>query len=199
MSTSPLVPKLETIVPLFASSAISRLAAVKMIRGPSRAVARPVCDAASRRRAAGQRESPDFLAVLRRQRDDAVRRRQIHHAVDDDWRGLGIRSAGAAPSGGLSRRRRVALQAVAPDLDQLRDVLRIDLRERRRPAASEVVAVHRPVVARFFPVWRLSGDGLPQRQRDEHCAAGRTHQPRRTHDFRAHDTPKTVDLRRARV
>ena len=48
----------------------------------------PIRDAAPRRCATGDLVLPDLVARLRVERNDAVRRGQIHHPVDDDRRGL---------------------------------------------------------------------------------------------------------------
>ena len=142
------------------------------------AVTRPIRDAAPGRRAAGDRIPPDFLAGLRLERHDAVRGRQIHDAVDDDRRRLGI-DAAAASAGG-SRRGRIALQGIGPHARQLRDVPGIDLLQRRIAGAGQVVAVHRPVAAdRLGGAW-LGAAELGEEDR-EHGTAGHSHHPREAH------------------
>ncbi len=75
-------------------------------------VARPVSDAALRRRAGLQFVAPDLGAGIRIERHDTISRRQIHHAVDHDGRHFVHRS----------RRRavRVGPQPVGPGLRELR-------------------------------------------------------------------------------
>ena len=100
MSTSPSLPKPGSRAPVFALSAIRRRPAVKMMRGgtppspgqyatPRRDGAPPVTGCCQ-----------ISLPVSGVERDDAIRGRQIHDAVDDDRRHLGIHAAGTAPPAG---------------------------------------------------------------------------------------------------
>src|SRR5262249_22956236 len=55
-------------------------------------------------------------------------------------------------------------QPIRPDLGQRRDVLRVNLRQRRVAAAAKIVAVHRPVAAPVAGL-RVGGGGLPTETR----------------------------------
>ena len=109
--TMPLSPKASFGSPVFASSENSRPSPVpKTICGGVLRVAGPVLDAARRRIAGRHLEDPHLLARRRVERDDAaVGRGDVHHAVDDERRGLADGEAGAAASRGRvpgARRRR---------------------------------------------------------------------------------------------
>ena len=106
-------------------------------------VAGPVRDTAAGERAAGNELLPDLLTRLGVERHDTIRGRQIHDAVDDNRRRLGIHTGGTAPP--ASRCRRTGLQAVCPGFREARDVPGVDLGQRRIRRAGVVVAVHRPV------------------------------------------------------
>ena len=77
-------------------------------------VAGPVLDAARRGVARRELEHPHLLARRRVERDDAaVRRGDVHHAVDDERRGLAGREARAAASASASRSRAARGRAAA--------------------------------------------------------------------------------------
>src|SRR5262249_6141315 len=63
----------------------------------------------------------------------AERRREVHRAVDDEWRRLEL--------DWLSRRLACLAGAVGPRDGETRDVGAIDLRERREPCAELIVSV----------------------------------------------------------
>ena len=110
-----------------------------------RRVARPERDPAPGRDAARQRVPPDFLTGKRIERDDGVRGRQVHRAVDHDRRGLGTgrpRLRRLSVPGGYRRRRR---QGVAPGLLEAADVADVQFLQRRVARAGPVAPVHRPV------------------------------------------------------
>ena len=151
------------------------------------AAARPICDAATRRRRACDGMLPDFFSRFGLERHDAVRGRQIHDAVDDNRRRLGIEARGAAPSTGR-RRRRLRLQAIRPHLRQLRDVLRVDLPQRRVAAPDQISSVHRPVALAPVRELRLRSGGADEERcggRQNHPRAHRVHQPRCSHESAA--------------
>ena len=87
MSTKPPWPNSGTSLPVFASSAISRVPDDTTIRGAVVRIARPVGE----RRAASSPFASNFqicVPVYGIEREDAVLRRQVHHAVDDERRAL---------------------------------------------------------------------------------------------------------------
>ena len=109
------------------------------------AVAGPVRDAAERGEPFGQLVAPDLLAGLRLERDDAIARGQIHHAVHHDGRDLleDFERAGRLVDRGDGAAR-LRAQAVRPRLRERCDVLRVDLRQRRVARAGEVAIVGGP-------------------------------------------------------
>ena len=165
-------------------------------------IARPVGDAPAGRRPAGHRTAPDLLARLGTQRDHAIRRRQVHHAVDHDRRRLRVRSA----PGGV---RLGAPQVVGPGSTQAGHVVRGDGGERGVPGSCQVAAVHRPVgAARIRRLGRRTGRQAEGQQRtrteDDQRSPGRGYGrsaiarlPRRNHESHGCSRPPPdVDHRR---
>ena len=141
-SIAPSFPKPGTSLPVFASSAISWPSLVPAkIRGVV-FVAWPVGDAARRRASPAQLVLPDFPSGVGLEREDAAGRdRRVQDAADDDWHRLGR---------GQQRRRGIdvgsrRIDPVLPGQLEPRDVLRVDLRQRRIALARGIMAVGRPV------------------------------------------------------
>ncbi len=101
-------------------------------------VARPVRHAARRRTALGGRVAPHFFPRHRIERHHASRRGDIHDAIHHDRRSF-------RPSSAESRSRRVAPQRKRPGGLQRRDVLRVDLRQRRVARGGRIMVVGRPI------------------------------------------------------
>ena len=175
------------------------------------AVAGPVRDAAARRVAVRDLIAPDLLAGGRVEREDVIAAGvQIHHAVDDDRRHLGIRedlrrsrtaSARAGRGCGLLARRRGAGAAGAASLSgrtldqrdvpgrrQLRHVVGVDLRERRILRARQIARIHRPVA-----VGRFLG---PNGNREQGDGQGRGHESK---SAKAHGIPPGRIILRGRL
>ncbi len=106
-------------------------------------------------------EAPDRLAGLRIERDDSGKRRgQVHHAVDDDGRGLE-----RAPRTSVLAVRNIAGVVFPRDLEPC-DIAFVDLRQRRISLAAGIAAVMRPFGDRTVG-GRLGLDALLRARRDE--------------------------------
>ena len=115
-------------------------------RGPVRAAARPVRDAAARRGAVRHRVAPGFGPGRRVERDHRAGRRQVEQAVHRDGRRLGARRPPGIGRRTLAGGRRGECEA--PGRLEVADVGGRDLGQRRVPGSRGVAAVHRPVGAR---------------------------------------------------
>jgi hypothetical protein len=156
----------------------------------SRGVARPVGDATKRRESFGQLVAPDFFAGFGLERDDAITRGEIHHAIDDDRHDL-LKQFERA--GRLVNREhgsaRLGAESIGPRADERRDVRCVDLVEARVARAGEIAVVGWPVCIGDAPVVaRLCVD-----ERDE-CAEQHAHYP--IHDDTACDAHASTPLSR---
>ena len=127
------------------------------------AAARRATSSGRRRRAVsrawrGRHVFPDLLAGHRVDGIDAVRRAEVHDAVDDH------RRRGEAAGPGVER----------PGALEIRDVARVDLRQRREARAGRVALGGWPIAAGRTGLLRHHGDSSPRRRsppRSAHAAS----------------------------
>ena len=155
--------------------------------GRERPVTRPPGDAAARGRAGGGHVPPLLFPGRRIECDDAVRRREVHHAIDHDRRHLRV----GAP---VVRAAVLAVQVVGPGAGKAADVRGRDLIERRIAGSRGGAAVHRPVARierrrrrgqhrgrRGVAGRRLGGPAAALRKNQGHQDAGESGQSHRSH------------------
>ena len=126
----PFSPKLVMSLPSFGSIAARPLSVCEKMRGPTPLPPGQYVRSASRR--AGRLVLPDLRAGRGVERVHAVRRAEIHDAVDDD-------QAALEEAGGVARVER-------PRALQVLDVVGVDLRQRRELRRARILAERAPVV-----------------------------------------------------